>query len=138
MANKLELTWYGKENKVVVEPRLLLEDKQLSNCPEGEACNNMLIHGDNLLVLKALEKSGYIGKIKCIYIDPPYAALSPTEQGKSASATGALAPDRRQSAERGCAARQDLRRPDRRSEHTSAGRSPACSPFCDMQDRCTK
>ena len=67
-----------------------------------------------------------------------YAALSPTEQGKSASATGALAPDRRQSAERGCAAQQDLRRPDRRSEHTSAGRSPACSPFCDMQDRCTK
>ena len=67
-----------------------------------------------------------------------YAALSPTEQGKSASATGALAPDRRQSAERGCAARQDLRHPDRRSEHTSAGRSPACSPFCDMQDRCTK
>lgn len=71
MANKLELTWYGKENKVLVEPRLLLEDKQLSNCPDGEACDNMLIHGDNLLALKALSTI-YKGKIKCIYIDPPY------------------------------------------------------------------
>ena len=41
--------------------------------------------------------------------------------GKSASATGALAPDRRQSAERGCAARQDLRHPDRRSEQQGDG-----------------
>ena len=72
MANKLELTWYGKENRVIVEPRLLLEDRKLSNCPEGEACDNMLIHGDNLLALKALEKAGYAGKIKCIYIDVPY------------------------------------------------------------------
>jgi adenine-specific DNA-methyltransferase len=32
---------------------------------------NMLIHGDNLLALKALEKD-FTGKIKCIYIDPPY------------------------------------------------------------------
>lgn len=31
----------------------------------------MLIHGDNLLALKALEQD-YSGKIKCIYIDPPY------------------------------------------------------------------
>lgn len=31
----------------------------------------MLIHGDNLLALRALEKE-YTGKIKCIYIDPPY------------------------------------------------------------------
>lgn len=72
MANKLELTWYGKENRVIVEPRLLLEDRKLSNCPDGEACDNMLIHGDNLLALKALEKAGYTGRIKCIYIDPPY------------------------------------------------------------------
>lgn len=72
MANKLELTWYGKENMVVVEPRLLLEDKKLSNCHEGDTCDNMLIHGDNLLALKALVKAGYAGKIKCIYIDPPY------------------------------------------------------------------
>ena len=32
---------------------------------------NMLIHGDNLLALKALEQD-FAGKIKCIYIDPPY------------------------------------------------------------------
>lgn len=72
MANKLELTWYGKENKIEVEPRLLLENKELSNCSLDENNENMLIHGDNLLALKALEKSGYAGKIKCIYIDPPY------------------------------------------------------------------
>lgn len=72
MANKLELTWYGKENRVVVEPRLLLENPKFSNCPKGQSSNNMLIHGDNLLALKALEKSGYAGKIKCIYIDVPY------------------------------------------------------------------
>lgn len=33
--------------------------------------DNMLIHGDNLLALKALEQD-YAGKVKCIYIDPPY------------------------------------------------------------------
>jgi len=32
---------------------------------------NMLIHGDNLLALKALEQE-FTGKVKCIYIDPPY------------------------------------------------------------------
>ena len=32
---------------------------------------NLLIYGDNLLGLKALERD-YMGKIKCIYIDPPY------------------------------------------------------------------
>lgn len=72
MANKLELTWYGKENNIEVEPRLLLEDKSLSNCTLDKNTENMLIHGDNLLALKALEKAGYTGKIKCIYIDPPY------------------------------------------------------------------
>lgn len=70
MANKLELTWYGKENQVNVEPRILVEDKTLSNVVNGDT-ENMLIHGDNLLALKALEKD-YAGKIKCIYIDPPY------------------------------------------------------------------
>lgn len=70
MANKLELTWYGKENQVNVEPRILIEDKSLSNVVNGDT-ENMLIHGDNLLALKALEKD-YAGKIKCIYIDPPY------------------------------------------------------------------
>lgn len=68
---KLELTWYGKEEKIAVEPRLLIENKKLSNTEYDENTENILIHGDNLLALKALEKK-YAGKIKCIYIDPPY------------------------------------------------------------------
>ncbi len=42
MANKLELTWYGKENRIEVEPRLLLENKELSNCALDENTENML------------------------------------------------------------------------------------------------
>jgi adenine-specific DNA-methyltransferase len=69
MGNKLELTWYGKEEQVKIEPRLLIHD---SSKDYGDAdSENMLIHGDNLLALKALEKD-FTGKIKCIYIDPPY------------------------------------------------------------------
>ena len=71
MANKLELTWYGKEDKISVEPRILIEDKDLSNTEHDINTENILIHGDNLLALKALEKE-YTGKVKCIYIDPPY------------------------------------------------------------------
>ena len=71
MANKLELTWYGKEQPIVVEPRLLIENTALSNCANDPDTENMLIHGDNLLALKALE-SKFAGKVKCIYIDPPY------------------------------------------------------------------
>ncbi len=64
---KLELTWVGKYEKKRLETRILVEDKSKSN---GEDSENMLIHGDNLLVLKALDQ--YAGMIKCIYIDPPY------------------------------------------------------------------
>ena len=71
MANKLELTWYGKEKPIVVEPRLLIENAALSNCANDPDTENVLIHGDNLLALKALE-SKYAGRVKCIYIDPPY------------------------------------------------------------------
>ena len=71
MANKLELTWYGKENEIKIEPRLLIENKELSNTENDQQTENMLIHGDNLLALKALENK-YAGKVKCIYIDPPY------------------------------------------------------------------
>lgn len=71
MANKLELTWYGKENEPKIEPRLLIENKELSNTDNDLDTENMLIHGDNLLALKALENK-YAGKVKCIYIDPPY------------------------------------------------------------------
>ena len=66
---KLELTWVGKYDEKEIEPRILVEDKSKSyGDPDSE---NMLIHGDNLIALKALEQD-YVGKIKCIYIDPPY------------------------------------------------------------------
>lgn len=66
---KLELTWVGKYEEEKLEPRILIEDKSKSyGDPNTE---NMLIHGDNLLALKALENK-YTGMIKCIYIDPPY------------------------------------------------------------------
>ena len=71
MSNKLELTWFGKEEKISVEPRLLIERTDLSNTDSEPDTENMLIHGDNLLALKAWE-SKYAGKVKCIYIDPPY------------------------------------------------------------------
>ncbi|EBG5223052.1 TPA: site-specific DNA-methyltransferase [Salmonella enterica] len=66
---KLELNWIGKHKRPRLEPRILLEDNELSY---GDADNeNLLIHGDNLLALKALEQK-YTGKIKCVFIDPPY------------------------------------------------------------------
>ena len=71
MANKLELTWYGKDEPILVEPRLLIENAALSNTAADPDTENMLIHGDNLLALKALENK-YAGQVKCIYIDPPY------------------------------------------------------------------
>ena len=71
MANKLELTWYGKDEPIRVEPRLLIENTELSNTAADPKTQNMLIHGDNLLALKALE-SKFAGQVKCIYIDPPY------------------------------------------------------------------
>lgn len=71
MVNKLELTWLGKEMEIKIEPRILIEDKEISNCTNDPNTENMIVHGDNLLALKALE-SKYAGQIKCIYIDPPY------------------------------------------------------------------
>ncbi len=109
---KLELTWIGKEKRPRLEPRILLEEPELScrakNSPhpnpppqggrepeqpdllsslpaplagEGSGMggtaqpqafnDNLLIHGDNLLALKALEHK-YAGKVKCVFIDPPY------------------------------------------------------------------
>ena len=68
--HKLELTWVGKyDEKPALEPRILIENPEYS-CGDGDT-GNMLIHGDNLLALKALEQD-YAGKVKCIYIDPPY------------------------------------------------------------------
>lgn len=74
---KLELTWVGKYEEKVVEPRILIEDASKSY---GDLKNeNMLIHGDNLIALQALQQD-YAGKIKCIYIDPPYNTGSAFEQ----------------------------------------------------------
>ena len=69
MANKLELTWVGKNLNQKIEPRILIHDKEKSYGDHNS--ENLLIHGDNLLALKALEKD-YTGKINLIYIDPPY------------------------------------------------------------------
>ena len=71
MANKLELTWYGKEEPMKIEPRLLIENSSLSNTANQPDTENMIIHGDNLLALKALETM-YAGQVKCVYIDPPF------------------------------------------------------------------
>src|SRR3989339_720700 len=66
---KLELTWIGKDEELKLEPRILIEDPNKSY--GDKSSENMLIHGDNLLALKALEQD-FAGRIKCIYIDPPY------------------------------------------------------------------
>jgi len=66
---KLELTWIGKDEEPRLEPRVLIEDPEKSYGDRN--VQNLLIHGDNLLALKALEQD-FAGKIKCIYIDPPY------------------------------------------------------------------
>jgi adenine-specific DNA-methyltransferase len=71
---RLELTWIGKEDRPRLEPRILLEDEELSyakRVSKDDIFDNRLIHGDNLLALKALEQE-FTGKIKCVYIDPPY------------------------------------------------------------------
>lgn len=79
---KLELTWFDKENEIRIEPRILIENKELSfgisNLESHNPSNdkhvnksNMLIHGDNLLALRALE-SDYTGLVDCVFIDPPY------------------------------------------------------------------
>lgn len=76
-SGKLELTWVGKYDSKVVEPRILVEDNLKSyGDPNSE---NMLIQGDNLIALQSLQQD-FAGKIKCIYIDPPYNTGSAFEQ----------------------------------------------------------
>ena len=70
---KYGLSWFGKRNarKMALTPSL----GTLLPCPEEsedwDATKNLMIEGDNLEVLKMLQKS-YSGKVKLIYIDPPY------------------------------------------------------------------
>ncbi|PPC82193.1 MAG: site-specific DNA-methyltransferase [Methylotenera sp.] len=73
---KLELTWIGKDIRPKLEPRILLEDPAKSyhakhRVGESDIFDNRLIFGDNLLALKALEQE-FTGKVKCVFIDPPY------------------------------------------------------------------
>lgn len=69
-----ELIWKGKERVVnhhLEVPVRTLDRRYDFNCPEGSESGNRIIHGDNLAALKALLPQ-YEGKVKCIYIDPPY------------------------------------------------------------------
>lgn len=73
---KLELTWIGKEKRPKLEPRILLEDPEKSyhakhRVSDKDIFDNRLIFGDNLLALKSLEQE-FTGKVKCVYIDPPF------------------------------------------------------------------
>jgi adenine-specific DNA-methyltransferase len=73
---RLELTWIGKDARPKLEPRILLEDPEKSyhanaRVTTNDIFDNRLIFGDNLLALKALEQE-FAGKVKCVYIDPPY------------------------------------------------------------------
>lgn len=71
------LEWIGKE-KVVNHhqqvPYRVLEEKYTYNADRSD---NMIIHGDNLEALKSLLPK-YEGRIKCIYIDPPYNTANST------------------------------------------------------------
>lgn len=85
---KLELTWIGKGELERPESRILIEDYELSyHAPQRHTTTdifeNKLVYGDNLLALKALEQE-YAGKVKCVFIDPPYNtqnALLPYDDG---------------------------------------------------------
>ena len=73
---KLELTWIGKEKRPKLEPRILVENPEKSyhakqRVSDNDLFDNRLIFGDNLLALKALEQE-FTGKVKCVFIDPPY------------------------------------------------------------------
>jgi adenine-specific DNA-methyltransferase len=73
---KLELTWIGKDKRPKLEPRILLEEPARSfharqRVTDKDLFDNRLIFGDNLLALKALEAE-IAGKVKCVFIDPPY------------------------------------------------------------------
>lgn len=68
--NKVELRWHGKDDWENPEPRILIEKDVYQGETKG-AEDNLLIFGDNLPGLKSLERD-FTGKVKCIYIDPPY------------------------------------------------------------------
>ena len=74
--SRLELTWVGKEQRLRLEPRILLENPEKAyhaaqRVGDDDIFDNRLIFGDNLLALKALEQE-FAGQVKCVFIDPPY------------------------------------------------------------------
>ena len=76
------LEWIGK-SKVINHhqevPYRVLEERYTYNAEQSE---NMIIRGDNLEALKALLPR-YEGRIKCIYIDPPYNTAKSSEKNKT-------------------------------------------------------
>lgn len=66
---EIKLIWPGKDKKLKLDPKVLVEDPSKSY--GDKSSDNMLIHGDNLPVLKILERD-FSDRIKCIFIDPPY------------------------------------------------------------------
>ena len=70
---RYEFTWHGKNNAIRIAQTpstgTLRPDKESSK--NWDDTENLYIEGDNLEVLKLLQKS-YFGKVKMIYIDPPY------------------------------------------------------------------
>ncbi len=70
---RYEFTWVGKKASIVEANKPIR--KTLRPCPEEskdwDTTENLYIEGDNLEVLKLLQES-YMGKVKMIYIDPPY------------------------------------------------------------------
>lgn len=71
---RLELIWAGKEDRPSLEPRILLSEPSLalaSGPGDSRRNDHFVIEGDNLFALKALEQE-FTGRVKCIYIDPPY------------------------------------------------------------------
>jgi adenine-specific DNA-methyltransferase len=67
---KLELVWPDKDLWSSPEPRILREKEVFKSKLKGQE-DNLLIKSDNLLALKSLERK-FSGKVKCVYIDPPY------------------------------------------------------------------
>jgi adenine-specific DNA-methyltransferase len=67
------LTWPGKANcsRIIQQPSLGTLRPAPEESVEFDTTENLIIEGDNLEVLKLLQKS-YLGKVKMIYIDPPY------------------------------------------------------------------
>lgn len=65
--------WPGKKDcvKIIQQPSLGTLKPKRDESTDFESAEHLFIEGDNLEVLKLLQKS-YYGKVKCIYIDPPY------------------------------------------------------------------